>query len=109
MTTAITIATILLGPLIVIVAAIWNTSLIEDEPAMLPELTDEGFRELTEIRLRYFQRSEQAEADAARACEILGIDPAADTCERDWAEELALTGAHVVPTIGRISKWRAMR
>lgn len=95
-----------LGCVAVVVAAIWHAPLIEDEP-MTIEISDEDLAELHNIRLAYFRRREEAEADAARACEILGVDPQADTCCRDWCDEIAYQGAHVAPTISRIAQWRA--
>jgi hypothetical protein len=106
-----TIALIILAPFVcAAVVVCYLMSRAEPMPDEIPpfEIPAVNLAELNTIRLRYFERNEQAEADAARACALLGIDPRAKTSERDWADEIALHGSHVMPAIGRIQRWRAM-
>lgn len=51
--------------------------------------------ELHQIRMRYYQRAEQAEADAERCCEILNVEYNGPTNDSDYAASIALNGCDV--------------
>jgi hypothetical protein len=53
-------------------------------------ITRANLIELNQIFVRGLQMTEEMDAMASRCCEILGVDPSAESLAKDFAEEIAL-------------------
>lgn len=64
---------------------------------------------LNSIYLLGFKIREQQEAAVSAACTALGVDPDADSTERDWCSEIVLHGVNPNIVIDRLQQLKESR